>query len=164
MSDAEQNTDIQVVVFRLHQEEFGIDINQVVEIIPIPNITPIPNPKDIIIGVINLRGNIIPVMDLAKQFSLRPLTSPDKSARMVVLELDQRTVAIPVDEVPQILKLSDKQIQATPEVLRERRHVQFLKGIIKQGERLILMLDLSKLMHDSDTLDVKESQEGKEHG
>lgn len=136
--------DLQLVIFRLRDEEFGVEINQVREIVPLIDITPIPVSDEFIIGVINLRGEVIPVIDLARQFGLPVLSSLPKTARIVVIEARDNTVGMIVDEVPHVLKLSASNIELAPEIIQKSIRA-YIKGVGKLEDRLIILLDLSKV-------------------
>ncbi len=137
--------EIQLVIFRLAKEEFGLDISQVREIIRMQDITPMPKAPQFIEGVINLRGQIIAVMSLAKKLGLKKAQSTEK-ARIVVTEVKESTLGLIVDEVPEVLKISEQSIDATPEMIEGQVHAEFIKGVGKLEDRLIILLDVSKIM------------------
>lgn len=137
---------LQLVIFRLRDEEFGIEINQVREILSLIDITPIPVSDEYIIGVINLRGEVIPVIDLARQFGLPVSSSLPKTARIVVIEAVDNTVGVIVDEVPQVIKISAGKIEPAPEIIQKSIR-SYIKGVGKLEDRLIILLDLYKLLN-----------------
>ncbi|MFH1791755.1 MAG: chemotaxis protein CheW [Candidatus Omnitrophota bacterium] len=141
---AEQK-EIQLVIFRLADEEFGLEISQVREIIRIQDITPMPKAPDFIEGVINLRGQIIAVMDLARRFGLKSGGRSEKS-RIVVVEIQGSTVGLVVDDVPEVLRIQSGNIDPTPEMLQSQVHADFIKGVGKQENRLIVLLDATKIL------------------
>ena len=138
--------EIQVVIFRLRNEEFGVDINRVREIVRMMEITHIPEAPGFLEGVINLRGQVIAVVDLARQFDLTPLPELPKSARIVVVEVGETTVGMIVDEVPEVLRIAEENIEPTPEIIQTRIKSDYIRGVGKLNERLIVMLDLSKVL------------------
>lgn len=157
MHEAEQilQKNIQVVVFRLQDEEFGIDINCVREILRMVDITHIPDAPGFLEGVINLRGHIIAVINLNKQFGLAPLSiETSKTARIIVIEIDNILIGMMVDEVFHVLSIAEKEIEETPPILKTKVHFDYIQGIAKIGDRLIVMLDLSKVLatHALDSL------------
>jgi purine-binding chemotaxis protein CheW len=101
-AETESRTDIQIVIFRLQNEEFGIPINQVREIVRLVKITHIPEAPGFIVGVINLRGEVIPVIDLTRQFGLPRQAQLPKTARIVVVEMNESIQGMIVDEVPEV--------------------------------------------------------------
>jgi len=137
---------LQLVNFRLRDEEFGVDIGSVREITRVVDITHIPEAPSFIQGVTNLRGQIIPVVDLAKQFGLTPQEKLPESARIVVTEVGGQTVGMLVDEVPEVLKIPDENIEPTPELIQTEVRKDYIKGVGKLENRLIVLLDLEKVL------------------
>lgn len=138
--------EVQLVTFRLRDEEFGVEISQVREIVRLTEITHLPEAPQFIKGVINLRGEIIAVVDLGKQFGLSLLEKLEKTSRIIVVELGDKTVGMLVDEVPEVLKISKEDIEPTPEVIQSQVHEDYIKGVGKIGERLLILLDLEKIL------------------
>ncbi len=159
MADQKQQTkkgvsEIQLVIFRLAGEEYGLDIAQVREIIRMQNITPMPKAPDFIEGVINLRGQIIAVMDLASRFGLVSEKRTDK-ARIVVTVVKDNTVGLIVDEVPEVLRISEETIEPTPQLLASQVHADFIRGVGKLTDRLVIILDANKILSHEEVDDVK---------
>ncbi len=150
-----QAKEIQLVIFRLAGEEFGLEISQVREIIRMQGVTPMPKAPDFIEGVINLRGQIIAVIDLAKRFGLSQTKRTDKS-RIVVVEFTGNSIGLIVDEVPEVRRLSQEDIESTPEMLQSQIHSDFIKGVGKMGERLIILLDVDKTLTREEAKQVAE--------
>jgi purine-binding chemotaxis protein CheW len=132
-----------LVTFRLMNEEYGIEIGSVQEIIRATDITPVPGAPSHVKGVINLRGKIIPVVDLRKRFSLPEAEGEDEDQRIVVVELGEKRLGMLVDSVSQVLKLSSSVIEDMPE---EAIAVDenYIKGVGKLDNRLIIILDLKR--------------------
>ncbi len=141
----EKIKETQLVIFRLANEDFGLEISQVREIIRLQDITPMPKAPDFIEGVINLRGQIIAVMDLAKRFSLTAQKRSDKT-RIVVTEAHGTTVGLVVDAVPEVLRISADSIEATPDLMESQIHTDFIKGVGKVKDKLIILLDVDKVL------------------
>ncbi len=137
---------IQVINFRLGKDEFGIDIGSVKEIIRVENITHIPEAPSFIHGLANLRGQIIPVLDLASQFGLTGKEESTVNARIIVTELDHQLVGMLVDEVPGVLKIAEENIESTPELIQNEIKRDYIKGVGKLDKRLIILLDLKKTL------------------
>ncbi len=137
---------IQFINFRLGNDEFGIDISSVKEIIRVENITHIPEAPSFIHGLTNLRGQIIPVIDLAKQFGLPEKEKPTGNARIIVTELDSQLVGMMVDEVPGVLKIAEDNVEPTPELIQNEIKGDYFKGVGKLEKRLIILLDLKKVL------------------
>jgi purine-binding chemotaxis protein CheW len=136
----------QFVNFRLRDEEYGVDIASVREITRVVDISHIPESPSFIEGVTNLRGQIIPVVDLAKQFGLAPQEKLPESARIVVTEVKGQTVGMIVDEVPEVIKIPEENIEPTPELIQTKIRKDYIKGVGKLENRLIVLLDLEKVL------------------
>lgn len=138
--------ELQLVSFNLGAEEFGMDISAVQEIVRMPEITKVPRSPDFVEGVVNLRGKIIPVVDLRKRFRVS-VTEPTKSTRIIVVTLVGRTVGMIVDAVSEVLRLDAASIEPTPEMVATQIDSSFLKGIAKLEGRLLILLDLNLVLH-----------------
>ena len=136
--------EIQLVVFRLGKEEYGVDIQQVREIIKVTDITRVPKAPDFLEGVINLRGQITPVMDLRKRLDF-PEAERDEDARIIVTEVGKNVVGMIVDSVSEVHRLPEKSIDPTPTISTEVG-TEFIKGVGKMGDRLLILLDLKKIL------------------
>ncbi len=150
---------IQLVIFRLRDEEFGVDIGSVKEIIEVGIISSIPEAPSFIQGVTNLRGQVIAVVDLAKQFGLSPQENLPVTAKIVVTEVNGQKVGMLVDEVPEIVKISKESIEPTPELIQSEIQKDYIQGVGKLEQRLIIFLNLEKVLapHEVNEL-VKVSQ------
>ena len=136
----------QFVNFRLRDQEYGVDIGSVREITRVVDISHIPESPSFIEGVTNLRGQIIPVVDLAKQFGLASQEKLPESARIVVTEVKGQTVGMIVDEVPEVIKIPEENIEPTPELIQTKIRKDYIKGVGKLENRLIVLLDLEKVL------------------
>jgi purine-binding chemotaxis protein CheW len=139
----EQSDDtFHLVTFQLGKEEYGIEIASVQEIIRATDITPVPGAPTHVRGVINLRGKIIPVVDLRTRFAL-PETETNDSQRIVVVELKEKRIGMLVDGVSQVIKIPVGVVEEMPE---EAVNVDenFIKGVGKLDNRLVIILDLNK--------------------
>ncbi|MHB8126770.1 MAG: chemotaxis protein CheW [Desulfitobacteriaceae bacterium] len=134
----------QLVTFGLGSEEFGVDIMRVQEIIRIPPITRVPKAPNYVEGVINLRGNVIPVVSLRTRFEMEKVSETDLS-RIIVLEVHKKVFGIRVDAVTEVMRLDDSAIEPPPPVALGM-DAQFIRGVGKIGERLLILLDLNHLM------------------
>ncbi len=137
---------VQLVNFRLRDEEFGLDIGSVREITKVADITHIPEAPSFIYGVTNLRGQVIAVIDLARQFGLAPQQELPETAKIVVTEIKGQTVGMLVDEVPEVLKIAGENIESAPELIQTEVRKDYIKGVGKLDNRLIILLDLEKLL------------------
>jgi purine-binding chemotaxis protein CheW len=137
--------ELQVVGFRIGNETFGVRIGAVREIVRVPEITAVPSAPDTIEGVINLRGKIIPVMDLRKRFGQRDI-QPDKRNRILVVELEGKLVGLIVNAASEVLKISPSEIEPPGNVFAEGES-SYVTGVGKLKGRLIILLDIAKLLH-----------------
>ena len=144
--ETSKGKELQLVIFRLRGEEFGAEITSVLEISRVLEITHIPEAPGFVEGVVNLRGQVIAVVDLAKQFGLTPQVELPKSARIVVVEVSGETIGLIVDEVPEVLRVAEEAVEPTPEIIQTEVKRDYLRGLAKLGDRLILLLDLHKLL------------------
>ena len=137
--------DLQVVGFRIGNETFGVRIGSVREIVRVPEITAVPSAPETVEGVINLRGKIIPVMDLRKRFGQAEI-QPDKKNRILVVELDNKLVGLIVDAASEVLKIAPSEIEAPGNLFAEGES-GYVTGVGKLKGRLIILLDIAKLLH-----------------
>ena len=137
--------DLQVVGFRIGNETFGVRIGSVREIVRVPEITAVPSAPETIEGVINLRGKIIPVMDLRKRFGQSDV-QPDKKNRILVVELENKLVGLIVNAASEVLKIAPSEIEAPGNLFAEGES-SYITGVGKLKGRLIILLDIAKLLH-----------------
>jgi purine-binding chemotaxis protein CheW len=130
--------------FFLSREEYGVDVRLVQEIIRVGEITPVPRAAASIKGVINLRGRIIPVVDLKRKLGLGDV-APDRRSRIVVVKLRERLVGLLVDGASQVLKVPVSTIDPAPDALLEI-DADFIRGVAKLKDRLIILIDLQKIL------------------
>ena len=137
--------DLQVVGFRIGNETFGVRIGSVREIVRVPEITAVPSAPETIEGVINLRGKIIPVMDLRKRFGQSEI-QPNKKNRILVVELENKLVGLIVNAASEVLKIAPSEIEAPGNLFAEGES-SYVTGVGKLKGRLIILLDIAKLLH-----------------
>jgi purine-binding chemotaxis protein CheW len=138
----------QIVVFELGDERYGLDIATVYEIIRHQPITAVPQAPGFVEGVINLRGKIIPVVNLRDRFGMTEYALT-KASRIVVCDVAGTRVGLVVDGVSEVLMIAAEAIEATPDVAAGNE-AAYLRGIAKLGDRLIILLDLDGLLGDAD--------------
>jgi len=136
--------DLHIVGFRIGRETFGVPIALVHEIVRVPDITSVPDAPDYVEGVINLRGKIIPVIDLRKRFGEKEITSTKKN-RILVAEVDTKRVGLIVDAASEVLKIPPADIDDPPNVFEEGE-LNYVTGVGKLQGRLIMMVELSKIL------------------
>ena len=136
--------ELQLVTFEVGSEEFAVNILVVQEINRMMRITEVPQSPTCVEGVINLRGQIIPVVDLRQRLGL-PTTEYGSMSRIVVVEVSGRTIGFTVDRVNEVLRISSSIVDAAPGVVT-KVDSQFIAGIGKLEDRLVILLDLDKLL------------------
>jgi len=136
--------ELQVVGFRIGRETFGLPIALVREIVRVPEITSVPNAPEYIEGVINLRGRIIPVVDMRKRFG-EEVTLPSKKNRIVVVELENRLIGLLVNSASEVLRIPPSEIQAPQDVFQEGE-LNYITGVGKLKGRLVILLDLNRIL------------------
>ncbi|OGT99953.1 MAG: chemotaxis protein CheW [Geobacteraceae bacterium GWC2_48_7] len=141
----ESNGDlIQLVSFNLDQEEYGVDVLKVREIIRMPVVTRVPNTPHYVEGVINLRGKVIPIISMRKRFGLMEVDS-DKQTRIMVMDVEGELMGFIVDAVSEVIRISGSEIQPSPAVVASGLDQECIAGVINQAERLLVLLDLEKM-------------------
>ena len=134
----------EMLVFKLGSEEYGVDILKVQEIRGYEKVTPIPRSPDYLKGVVNLRGTIVPVIDLRVKFGM-PDPTYDSLTVVIVLRIGSRTIGAVVDAVSDVVRLAENEIREAPK-LGAMVDSSYLAGVATQGERMILALDIEKLL------------------
>jgi purine-binding chemotaxis protein CheW len=140
---------IQLVSFNLEKEEYGINVLMVREIIRMINITRVPNTPHYVEGVINLRGKVIPIISLRRKFDLAD-AQYDKRTRIMVMEVVGEMMGFIVDEVSEVIRISEHEIQPPPPVVSGGVEQECMAGVINQAERLLVLLDLERLFSDDE--------------
>jgi purine-binding chemotaxis protein CheW len=143
--DEEQGGEMQLVVFRVGREEYGLDIQEVKEIIKMQEITEIPNAPEFIEGVINLRGQITPVMDMRKRLKTGSRET-GRDTRIVIVETDGSNMGIIVDSVTGVIHIPEESISPPP----VGGDNEFVKGVGKIDGRLLILIDIGKMLPDSE--------------
>jgi purine-binding chemotaxis protein CheW len=143
LSKAESD-ELQLVSFNIGTEEFGVDILKVQEINRMVEITKVPQAPHYVEGVINLRGKVIPIVDLRKRFSLE-LKAHDKNTRIVVVDIGGNIMGMIVDSVSEVLRLPASTIEPPPEIVTGVNS-EYIKGVAKLEDRLLIFLDLSRVI------------------
>ena len=138
----------QLVTFTLDGVEFGLDIDRVQEITPRTDITPVPGAPSFVLGVVNLRGSIIPVMDSRLRFHLPP-QAPTTKTRIIILNLAGQGTGLQVDAVSEVVRLEDFTIRETPPLVAGVRS-DYLAGMVTVGSRLITLINLDKLLDSTE--------------
>ena len=152
---AERDQEIlQLVTFHVAREEFAVDILDVREINRMMEITRVPQAPEFVEGVINLRGQVIPVVDLRKRFGLEA-EERDKNTRIVVVELGSKVVGFLVDSVSEVLRVSTSLVEPPP-ALASGIEADYIRGVVKLEDRLLVLLDLHRLLNRGEARELQE--------
>lgn len=143
------------LTFAIGEEFYGLEIRCVTEIIKVQPITTVPEVPDYIIGIINLRGQIIPVMDIRVRFNMATKVYTDRTC-IVVIDIDDMPIGLIVDSVSEVLSIADDDIVAPPEFTRERN--RYVEGIGKVGGDVKLLLNAKRLIREDDKKKVMNIQ------
>ena len=139
----------EMLVFRLGNEEYGVDILKVQEIRGYEKVTPIPRSPDFLKGVVNLRGTIVPIVDLRIKFKLGE-ANYNQFTVVIILNVAGRVVGVVVDSVSDVLTLSGEAIRPTPEFASATFDTKYITGLGTVDEQMIILLDIEKLMTGAD--------------
>ncbi len=143
---------LQLVSFKIGEEEFGVDILKVQEINRMDQITRVPNAPDYVSGVMNLRGKVIPIIDLRKRFRLAK-KERDKDTRIIVVELKTRVVGFLVDAVNEVLRIP-KNVTEPPPPMVAGIGSEYITAVGKLEDRLLILIDLEKILVPAEQEDV----------
>lgn len=144
--DDEDEGMLQLVGFNIASEQFGVDILMVQEIIRSAKVTAVPNSPEFVEGVINLRGNIIPVVDLRKRLYLYTEGADSKRPWVLILNISDRVVGFIVDEVTHVIKMSDDSVQPPPDIVISGLESQYIQGVCKVDDSLLVILNFSRVL------------------
>jgi purine-binding chemotaxis protein CheW len=148
-TDASGSELLQLVSFNIGEEEFGVDILKVQEINRMLNVTQVPNSPSYVDGVINLRGKVIPVIDLRSRFGM-PRIEHTKNTRIVVVELVGKTVGFVVDAVSEVLRIPKSITEPPPQTVMQNMKTDYITSVAKLEDRLLILLDLEKILSDGE--------------
>lgn len=165
MADIVKKTEedkMKFAVFSIGKVEFALDIMRIKEIVKPLKINTIPKAPRFIEGVINLRGKIIPIVDLRKRFGVKIPESPLSSERIIIVRLEKKIIGLIVDSVSDVISLGKGDISPPPEIVKGVS-AQFIKGLGKIGDRLALLMDLDRILTVSERISLKSSSSDSAH-
>jgi purine-binding chemotaxis protein CheW len=148
----------QIVSFRLANEEYGVDIMRAQEIIMPGQITRVPEVPDYICGLINLRGHVIPIVDLRKRFGLNAKPN-DEHTRIIVVNVASKTIGIVVDAVTEVLRINAGQIEPPPSSVSGIDH-DYIRGLVKLEDKLLILLNIERILSRRDQTKMDEAVTG----
>lgn len=157
VEDSEDTQKDKYLTFQLGDEEYGIEIRHVKEVVGIQKITMLPDMPDFVRGVINLRGQVIPVMDVRTRFHRAPREYDDRTC-VVVVNVHNASIGLAVDSVNDVLDISEEHIAPPPKVQREGDG-RFLRGLGKVGDYVNILLDVERLLFGDEVEAILESSE-----
>ncbi len=140
------------VTFQLDKEMYGVNVMQVREVLRYSDIAPVPGAPAYVLGIINLRGNVVSVIDTRMRFGLPPAEVTDNT-RIMIIESERQTVGILVDSVAEVVDLNTKDIDDTPNVGTEES-AKFICGVCNRGDDLLILIDLYKLLSEEEWQDI----------
>lgn len=140
--------DTQWVTFHLEDEKYGVPVEQVKEVLRYTEITPVPGAPDYVLGIINLRGNVVTVLDTRKRFALQNFEITD-ATRIVIIEVDNQVIGILVDSVSEVMRLNSEEIETAPNVGNDESS-RYIQGVASRNGNLLILVDINKLLTDEE--------------
>jgi purine-binding chemotaxis protein CheW len=157
MTNAAELTDdimLQWVTFRLEEELYGINVMQVQEVLRHTEIAPVPGAPDYVLGIINLRGNVVTVIDTRRRFALME-REVDDNTRIVIIEVEGQVVGLLVDSVAEVVYLRESEIEKAPEVGNDESS-KYIQGVVTREKELLILIDVNKLLSTEEWQEVAE--------
>ncbi len=151
-NDSENDEVLQWVTYKLANETYGINVMQVQEVLRYTEIAPVPGAPEYVLGIINLRGNVVTVIDTRQRFGLES-TETNDNTRIIIIEAEQNVVGILVDSVAEVVYLRESEIETAPNVGNDDS-AKFIQGVAHHNEQLLILVDLNKLMTDEEWQEV----------
>ena len=149
---AEESTSLQCVTFTLEDETYGINVMQVQEVLREVEVAPVPGAPDYVLGIINLRGNVVSVIDARTRFGLTTKESDDLS-RIIVIEAQKQILGILVDSVAEVVDIQRDEIEIAPNV-GNAETAKYIDGVVSRGDKLLILVDLNKLLSESEVGEI----------
>jgi len=146
-------SEVQLACFRIGPEMYALDILRIKEIIRPQRLTPVPKAPSFIEGVINLRGVVIPVVDLRKRFD-QPNLGSDRKTRVIICSLSGKIIGLMVDEVAEVRRYSRREVQPAPKFLKGKG-AEFFLGVCRRDDDLVMLLDLEKILSSEEKIDLE---------
>lgn len=153
---AKQNVEdpiLQWVTFRLSGETYGVNVMQVQEVLRYTEIAPVPGAPDYVLGIINLRGNVVTVLDTRNRFSLNTGEVTD-ATRIVIVEAEEHVVGLLVDSVAEVVYLRQSEIENPPNAGHEES-ARFIQGVCNKNDELLILVELEKILTDQQWSDIE---------
>jgi len=151
---ASEDPILQWVTFRLAGETYGVNVMQVQEVLRYSEIAPVPGAPPYVLGIINLRGNVVTVIDTRNRFGLEPGEISDNT-RIVIIEADQHVIGILVDSVAEVVYLRQSEIETAPNVGNDES-AKFIQGVCHKNDELLILIELNKLLTDREWAELED--------
>jgi len=155
MAEADKNNTGETrrfVTFQLADETYGIDVMTVQEVLRVSEIAPVPGAPDYVNGIINLRGNVVTVIDSRKRLGLMPHETND-ATRIIIIESDKQVVGMMVDSVADVVNVQSSEIDLPPNVGNDESS-RYIKGVVSRDSGLLILMDVKKLLTDDEWSDL----------
>lgn len=143
---------IQWVTFRLEDETYGVNVMQVQEVLRHTEIAPVPGAPEYVLGIINLRGSVVTVIDTRSRFGL-PTSEVTDNSRIVIIEVDKQVLGILVDAVSEVVYLNQSEIESAPNVGTDES-AKFIQGVCHKDDRLLILVELGKLLNEDELSEI----------
>ena len=152
---ADKDPVIQLVTFRLDAEAYGINVMQVQEVLRVTEIAPVPGAPAYVLGIVNLRGNVVTVIDTRRRFGL-PTAEITDASRIVIIESGEEVIGILVDSVSEVVELRQSAIELAPSVGTEESS-RYIQGVATRSEDLLIVVDLNKLLSEDEKFELRQA-------
>lgn len=152
LQGAKEDPILQWVTFKLVNETYGINVMQVQEVLRYTEIAPVPGAPSYVLGIINLRGNVVTVIDTCQRFGL-PAISVSDSTRIVIIEAEEQVIGILVDSVAEVVYLRESEIETAPNVGNDES-AKFIQGVSHREGELLILVDLNKMLSEQEWADL----------
>ncbi len=153
IADSNDGQAVQLAVFLLDEQPYGVDINKIKQIIRPLKITRLPNCPDFMEGVVDLRGVVIPVVDMRKRFSLPPLEE-DKERKVIIVSVSRKILGIIVDDVTEVISMSKNELQPPPRVIRGVE-ADYLNAVARYKQDILLILNLDEILTSEEKVSLE---------
>jgi len=148
--DGEVNDPIlQWVTYQLEDETYGINVMQVQEVLRITEIAPVPGAPSYVLGIINLRGNVVTVIDTRSRFGLMPKGNDDDQSRIIIVEVNGNVIGMLVDSVAEVVYLHQSEIDSVP-VVNNDDSSRFIQGVCSREDQLLILVDVNKFLTEEE--------------
>ena len=143
---------LQWVTYQLEDETYGINVMQVQEVLRITEIAPVPGAPSYVLGIINLRGNVVTVIDTRSRFGLMHKESNDDQSRIIIVEVNGNVIGMLVDSVAEVVYLHQSEIDSVP-IVNNDDSSRFIQGVCSREDQLLILVDVNKFLTEEEVSD-----------